>query len=248
MIYVDDRIGSKELQPIIRKVGIPCELTRLPYGDACFDGNGPKGTMSIGVERKKLNDMLNCIEDARYSSYQRPGMSMLYAKSFLAIEGLWAPGEAPGYEGRLMEGFRGGQSWGPLRTRHSSRGVLYSKLYRYLISIALSGVIITPSNGLYHTAFNICELYQYFQKKWNHHTSLIEVPKINLPDLSGKPSLALRWAACLDDVGPIKGVEAAAKFKTGINLAQADESDWMDIDGISAKLSRRIVKEIKGWR
>src|ERR1035441_2653948 len=87
MIYVDSRVGSKELFPIIQRIGVPCELTKLEYADACFEGRGPNGTIAIGVERKTLNDFLTCIEDARYVSHQRPGMAMMYTKSFLCLEG-----------------------------------------------------------------------------------------------------------------------------------------------------------------
>src|SRR5512140_926633 len=141
MIIVDSRIGSKELCPIIRRLGVPCELTQLEYGDAAMEGNGKGGKVVIGIERKTLHDMLHCIDDARYASHQRPGMARMYDVSILLIEGTWRPHE----NGLLMELFRGTQ-WGECRYR-SSR-VMYSKLYRYLLSVALSGVIITYTRDI----------------------------------------------------------------------------------------------------
>ncbi len=256
MIYVDYRRGSgadgkgnELLQPIIRKLGIACESADLPYGDVCFEGNGPKGPVTIGIERKTLHDLLQCIDDARFSGHQYVGMLKLYSKgcAYVCLEGLWAPGNGNGYDGMLMQGFRGGQSWGPLKN-NSRRPTLYSKLFRYVMSMQLSGVIVTQSNDLYHTAYNICEMYHYFQKKWNQHTSMLEVAKIAIPTLAGKPSLARRWASEITDIGVVHGMAAESLFKTGHAMANSDESDWMSIPGIGAVTAKKIVKEIRGWK
>ena len=247
MILIDSRVGSKELYPLIKQIGAPCELCQLEYGDVAFDGNGPHGSIAIGIERKTLHDMLQCIDDSRYAAHQRPGMLMLYSKSFLCLEGLWNPGNGNGFDGMLMEGFRNGQSWGPLRTR-GNRMVLYSKLYRYMMSVALSGVIVTQSTNIFQTAYNIVEMYEYFKKPWSKHTSLVEVQKLAIPDMTGKPSLTRRWASEITDVGVTISQEAERKFKTPVALANSDESDWMTLPGIGAPTARKIVKEIRGWK
>lgn len=256
MIYVDYRRGSgsdgkgKELlQPIIRKLGIPCESCELPYGDACFEGRGLKGPVSVGIERKTLNDMLNCIDDARYSGHQYIGMGKLYSPghAFMCLEGMWAPGNGNGWDGTLMQGYRGGQSWGPLKTSlGGTRKTLYSKLYRYMISVARAGVIITQSNDLFHTAYNICELYQYFQKK--NHTSMMEIHKPAIPVMNGKPTLTRKWADAIESIGVVYGTQATQMFKTPHALANSDESDWMRIEGIGPATAKKIVREIRGWK
>lgn len=247
MIQVDSRVGSKELLPIIQRLGVPCETVTLPYGDAAFEGNGPDGPITLGVERKTLHDMLNCIEDARYTAHQLVGMTKLYSKSFLILEGLWergTPGSA--LDGLLIQGFNHGASWGPLQ-QAGRRTPLYSKLYRYLISVQLSGVMITYSSNITQTACQIVEIQQYFQKKWREHTALRECQKLAIPSLSGRPSLCKRWANELTDVGVVHGEDAERLFHTGINLAQADETEWMTIPGIGVKTARQIVREIRGW-
>ena len=245
MILVDDRKGSAELLPIIQRTGAPCQLMRLEYGDACFEGNGPDGPITIGIERKTLHDMLACIEDSRYAAHQRPGMAALYSKSFLAIEGLWKCGDGD-YSGVLIQGFNQGSSWGPLRTS-GNRTVLYSKLYRYLVSVALSGVIITQSSSLAQTAYNIVELFGYFQKKWTDHTSLLEVQKLAIPVMNGRASLTRRWAEQCDDIGVKHGMEVDRYFKTPLQLATADETAWVSA-GVSPRLAKQTVKAIRGWK
>src|ERR1017187_1543587 len=138
MILVDAAVGSKELQPLIQGLGVHCEKLHLEYGDACFDGNGPNGPITIGIERKALHDLLQCIDDGRYAGHQRPGMARLYNKSILVVEGQWKPHDTSGI---LMEAHNG--SWHPCIYR--SKPVMYNKLYRYLLSINLAGVYIKQS-------------------------------------------------------------------------------------------------------
>jgi ERCC4-type nuclease len=255
MIQVDSRVGSGRdkkgeelLQPIIRRMGVPCETVTLAYGDAAFEGNGPDGPVTLGVERKTVHEMLDRVEDAHYTAQQLVGMKKLYSRSFLIIEGMWERG-TPGsqLDGLLIEGFNHGSSWGPLKPYgHGGRTPLYSKLYRYLISVSMSGVIITYSNSLTQTACQIVEIQQYFQKKWREHTALRECQKLAIPSLSDRPSLCKRWANELTDVGVVHGEEAERLFKTARNLANADESEWLTIPGIGVKTARQIVREING--
>jgi ERCC4-type nuclease len=255
MIYIDPRKGSGSdgkgnelLQPLIRKLGVPCESLKLICGDACFEGNGMGGPITIGIERKTLHDLLQCIEDARYVG-QRQNMLKMYSKgcTYLMVEGMMAPGDGNGFDGLAMQGHRRGQAWGPMKVR-GGRTPLYSKLYRYLMSVALSGVIITPSMDLPHTAYNIVEMYHYFQKKWNSHTSLLEVHKSAIPTMDGKPSLTRRWANDITDIGVAYSIAAEKIFPNAHALANSSESDWMRIDGIGPKTARKIIQEIRGWK
>lgn len=240
MIEVAREKGSKELLPYITRIGVQAELSGLQFGDFAFEGKGPKGSILIGVERKTLHDMLHCIDDSRYSAHQRPGMLAMYQKSYLILEGYWKPHE----NGTLMEGFEGGTKWGACKYRSSH--VLYSKLYRYLLSVSLSGVIVIYSRDIYHTAYNICECFHYFQKPWDKHTSLIEVQKLAIPDLRKKPSLVRRWASDLEGVGVIHSLAAERLFRTPLQLAQSDEMDWLRIPGIGVPTAQKIIKEIHG--
>lgn len=256
MIYIDykrgsgsDGKGNELLQPIIRKLGIPCETADLVYADAAFEGKGPNGTVTVGIERKTLNDMLNCIDDARFSDHQRTGMLSMYSKgcAYLCLEGLWGPGNGNGFDGTLMQGYRSGQSWGPLKLA-GNRRVLYSKLYRYLMSISISGVIITYSNDLFGSAYNICEMYQYFQKPWHQHTSLLELQKFAIPTLAGKATLVRKWATDLTGIGVVHSQEAERLFKTGFSLANSTEEDWLTLPGIGPATAKKVVREIRGMR
>lgn len=243
MILVDSRIGSVELLPHIKRLGVPTEKASLPFGDIAFEGQGREGTIAVGVERKTLHDMLNCIDDARYNGHQRLGMAEYYQVNFLLIEGLWKPHDP---HGTLMEGFKGGTSWAECRYR-SSR-VMYAKLRRYLFSVSLSGVHVLYTRDLVQTAFDICECWHYFQKPWRSHTSLLEMQKLNLPTLNGKPSLVRKWAADIDGIGVKHSQDAEQLFRKPVALANSEETDWLRIPGIGVKSAQSIVRQIMGVR
>lgn len=240
MILVDSRVGSKEMLPWLQRMGAKAELSSLEFGDACFEGNGREGRICIGVERKTMGDMLNCIDDARYAAHQRPGMLSMYNKSILIVEGVWKPETATGY---LMECVAQ-LTWRPFRQR--SQMTRYSKLFRYLLTIQFSGVGVIMSRDLEQTAYNITEIYAYFQKRWDDHTSLLEVQKLNIPDMRGKPTLVRRWASDLEGIGVKHSMDVEKEFKTAYALATADETQLVRIPGIGVKLAQSIVREIHG--
>ena len=250
MIIVDPRSGAEKgdttvdrLVSLIRRVGVLCEKGFLEFGDVAFEGNGPQGRIMIGIERKTLHDMLNCIDDARYSAHQKVGMGQMYQVSILMLEGCWKPHDPNGW---LMEGFDGGKSWGICKYRSSH--TLYTKLYNYLLSVQLTGTVVSLSRDLWGTAYNIVSIYQYFQKPWESHTSMLETQKLLIPDLRMKPSLVRRWAAEIDDIGVKHSLQAEELFKTPYNLAVSDESDWLKLPRLGVKTAQKIIRDIRGWR
>lgn len=236
----DKKKKNLDLIQHINRQQVPVQEFLLDEGDAAIEVNGPEGIILVGVERKRLHDMLNCVEDGRYNA-QRARMKDAYQVSVLMVEGHWKPHDPDGF---LMEGFSGGISWG----FHKPRGnrVLYSKLYRYLLSVALSGVIVQYSRDPFHTAFNLCEIYGWGQKKWDDHTSLREIHKIAIPTLNRKPSLVRKWANAIDSIGVKKSELAERHFRSPLALANADEKEWLRIPGIGVKTAQEIVGEI--WR
>jgi|SRR5579863_6880545 len=242
--YREDVREGQELIPHVSKVAlkrkIKVEKSDLPFADAAFEGYGPNGTLYVGIERKRIRDMLNSIDSARYSEVQMVGMKKLYGLSVLIVEGVWKPDNPTGYLMECLEAL----VWRPLR--NPQKLILYSKLFNYLIGVQLSGVVVIRSRDIEETAFQIVSLYQYFQKKWEDHTSLLEVHKLALPSLNGSPSLVRRWASDLEGIGVKHSQDAEKVFKSPINLARADERDWMRIAGIGYKTASQIVKEIWG--
>ncbi len=149
-------------------------------------------------------------------------------------------------QGILMEGFNGGTTWG--YCGYHSQRTMYHKLYRYLISVGLSGVIVSYSRDPFHTAFNICEWFHYFQKRWTEHTSLLEIQKVAIPTLNARPSLVRKWANDLEGIGTKLSGDAERLFKTPIRLANSEETDWLRIPGVGVKTAQSIVRELWGTK
>lgn len=241
MILLDSRTGSKELLPYVKQLGVPAQLETLEFGDVCFEGNTARGRGLVGIERKTLHDMLNSIDSSRYSGHQLPGMAQTYQQSFLIVEGLWKPHWPTGV---LMEGFNGGSTW--TNCRHRSSRTMYHSLRRYLFSVSLAGVVVLYSRNLEQTAYDVVELSHYFQKPWQSHRSLLQLQKMALPTLTGKPSVTRKWAADLDGIGSELSLDAERLFRTPIALAQADEAEWVKLRGVGALTAKRILQQIHG--
>lgn len=245
MIVLSHEKSSAELKPLIDKLGVPCEVYPLPYGDAAFQGNGPDGIIQVGIERKRLHDMLKCIDDSRYTGHQRVGMSQRYKASFLILEGLWRPHSESGL---LMEGFfdkEGRLRWAYCRP--GGQNVMCYKLSRYLMSVSLANVNITCTWDMAHTAYAVVDAYWYFQKRWSDHTSMRQMHSLVIPTLNTQPSLVRKWAFNIEGVGTDKSAHADNIFRTPVQLANASESDWLKISGMGVKTAQSIVRQINGW-
>jgi len=95
MIYVDSRVGSKELFAPLQALGLEVALTTLEFGDVCFEGKGPKTSLvEIGIELKTLGDAISSLRSGRLSGHQLPGLRQTYTHTWLILEGQWRHNEA----------------------------------------------------------------------------------------------------------------------------------------------------------
>ena len=75
MIWVDSRIGSKDLAAPLTRLGLPAELTTLPFGDIAFEGQGDdRGPLTVGIEFKVLTDLVQSLRSGRLVGHQVPGL------------------------------------------------------------------------------------------------------------------------------------------------------------------------------
>ena len=88
MLFVDYRAGSKELVAPLQAMGLPVEETTLDFSDVCFEGRGEGGKpVSIGIEFKKLPELVQSLRTQRFQGYQLKGMRTTFDYSYLFIEG-----------------------------------------------------------------------------------------------------------------------------------------------------------------
>lgn len=249
MILLDYREESpssrrkRELADIIRRFGVAVEITDLQFGDAAIQGYGEgRSSITVGIEMKRLHDALSCIDSGRIAGHQRIGMvhSGLYNEAYFLIEGMWRPHDPKGY---LMES-RDGKVW--YECKPSGRPVMYDKLRRYLFSVGRAGAQVIYTRDIVHTAFDLVQLYHYYQKK--DHTSMLQKQQFSIPVLTKKPPLIRRWAMEIEDVGLQKLDAVQHLFKTPQGLANSGELEWLAIPGVGLKTAQSIVAEIEGKR
>lgn len=89
-MYIDERAGSKDLISPLTDLGLPVKGDFLEFGDIAFVGRGEKGaSVSIGIEHKKLNDLVQSLNTDRLAGHQLPGLVINYDRAWLIVEGDW---------------------------------------------------------------------------------------------------------------------------------------------------------------
>lgn len=87
-LFVDTQVGSCDLVEPLRKLHLDIVPTRLESGDLMFEGRGVKGApVLVGIEFKKLGELIDAFRSARLQGFQVPRMRETYQQSYLLIEG-----------------------------------------------------------------------------------------------------------------------------------------------------------------
>lgn len=112
MLLVDPRAGSCELVAPLTAAGLPVEQTVLDYGDLAFMGRGVGGAeVWIGVEHKRLSDLVQSLTTDRLTGHQLPGLVTTYDRAYLVIEGEWDTDGA----GRVVAPGKWRGRWSPVK-------------------------------------------------------------------------------------------------------------------------------------
>jgi len=234
MILVDDRIGSRELVDQGLLPPSIAVLSRLEYGDFCFDGNSDGNTVLIGIERKTVGDLCSCIADHRFVGHQLPGLLDNYQVVYLLVEGIMAVSP----DGRLIH--RNGKKW--YEAEAGVMGFTYQQVVNYMNTIAIqSGVRLLSTIDLLTTAMTVKALHSWWQKDWDKHQSLAGVHSKR----SQNGSTLFRMLLQLEGIGPKLARVAAKHFGSLINVAVSDLSEWKKLDGVGDKLGNKIVKQLR---
>jgi ERCC4-type nuclease len=252
MVVVDDRIGSRDLIEPLKALGVPCELSRLEFGDVMFLGVGASGEpVPIAVEVKTLNDLLSCVVSGRFLGHQLPGLLRDYDHVWLVVEGVYRANPADG----ALE-TRRGRDWHPVG--HGRQRWMFRSLDKWLTKLEVrAGVKIRRTGSRDETARTISALYNWWQESDDHtlddldrSTQLALATKVaNEGGGSGawlgeKPKAAgivRRIAAELPGIGVEKSGMVAGEFGTVQEMVLAPEPVWRSLPGIGKTLASRIV-------
>lgn len=258
MISVDRRDGSSPHALTLRRLGAATQVEELPFGDFAFstESGGPGDRPAvIGVELKRLSDLLQCIGDSRYSGHQLPGMLELYDFSYLIVEGMWRPSESGS-----LEVYRHGQ-W--RLVSHGRRTYTYKEVDSFLTTLAVKSrefhggpVMVRRTSTEYETAYSIYNLYRWWTgKSWSQHQSLTGLHIATDPRLEqlnsdsrmlkrkrDRPEHFMKTVAIQQPkVGYGKLDEIVERFGSARIMANATEAEWAAVPGIGPKIAKLIV-------
>lgn len=239
---VDTRAGSGPLIPLLQRRGVKgVEAATLLYGDIAIDGNGPEGMpIAVGVEYKKLGDMLQCIDNGRFVGHQLPGMLDCYNVIWLVVEGIWRENPASG----ILEVPRG-PIWSPIRSGNGH--AMASSLVGFLMTMEQKvGIRVMRTGTQSQTLDWLFHLNKWWTSKtYEEHRAHLAFDNSQALALISRPGLVRRISKELPGLGIGKSGPVARRFPTVLDMVLASESDWAAIEGIGKVMAHRIVKAIQ---
>lgn len=181
MIRLDPRAGSGHYAKPLRALGVTVrDTTHLRSGDASWLGHGPADTfLRVGVEIKKVNDLLACILDNRFTGLQLPRMMEDgYGIIYLLVEGVTRPSPEgliqkglviPGRDPRVKI----------VKFLDAHRRLMYQGVDGFLTTLEQkAGVIVLRTFDEAETVATLRSRYLWWQKEWDQHKSLTPMLKL----------------------------------------------------------------------
>ena len=216
-------------------LGIRVPITE---GDLVFYTHDQK---PIWIERKKIRDLATCVcFSHRLNTQLRRGQeaAVEYQWMYLLVEGLWRPAE----DGLIEEARRGG--WELLDLTGNGSYVEYARIDNYLNTLGVvEGITVKRANTEHESAKVVLDLYHWWQKPIEQHTSTRQVQKPVVFG-GGQISLLRRWASELPGIGLELSGRVEEEFGCIHNLVMADVKDWQEIEGIGKVKAQKIVEAI----
>jgi ERCC4-type nuclease len=238
VITLDDRVGAVELLKHF-PAGM-AEVSRLQFGDAMFVGNGAEGPCLVGVERKRIGDLVNSIANGRLSGHQLIGLCNAYNVTYLVVEGLYRPAPKDG----LLEVWRHGH-WGPLemgKRRFMARDVwAYLETWRMVMGVGIWHTASPDETAHWIRAIH----YWWTHKDWAEHRGHLQPqtrPEVELV----RHTLVRRVAQQLKGVGWERAKTVDGAFRSVMEMVAAGPEDWAEMEGFGDKLSHSVVAELRG--
>lgn len=247
ILFVTTSPNDDDLAKALGSLAIRCSVP----SDVCFWGKDDDGgVLKIAVERKKVGDLAQCINDGRlihqaqiakengidvFCLVAEVGTIRSNPDDGLLEMSVW------GINPRTM---RRAEIWQPVKPT-----ITYSRFDQYLTELDyLIGVIVKRSSDVKETVAIIKALWDNFQTPPSKHGSLHQI--YTQPNQEGvllvRPSLVRRVAKELDGVGWERSRAVADKFGSVRELVDASVKDWREIEGIGKKTAEKVVRAING--
>ena len=242
VLYIDTAVGSKELEPILRRRGVKCELyPRLP-ADFALIGRGKGGRdWKIGVERKTLGDLGSSLMMDRLFGTQLPRMIEEYDRIWLIVEGIFRPGGDDAIEvwrGREWVASRVPLTWSQLQ----------GWLLTYDEAVGGKGRRWRTSSD-HETVAWLGALLRWWGKPYHRHSGHIAI-ELNTPMPSSvhamirKPNQVQVSAFSLPKLGAKTALKVGRYFASVHEMMTASQAEWRKA-GVGAKDAKTVWDAIR---
>jgi len=242
MVIIDRRAGSEALA-YCRSLRDCSTLSTLEFGDVALTGHGPNSsTISVGVEVKSVDDLLQSIGNGRLAGTQIPGMLKLYDYSWLAVHGSIRPST-----NNYLEIYKYGK-WRNYEIGQTP--VPYSYLEGFMFTLQMmSPVKVKWCYDLEEVATWVAVYDRWLSKPWEKHRGLTVFDKSreNLAPVGADPVEAqiAKTAASIPGLDWVRGWNAAKHFDSVEQMMDAGADEWQQIKGIGPVIAKSVVSTIK---
>lgn len=245
MIFIDDRAGSAELQPLFPN-GTPTVISRLDAADFMFYTNGPEGKpWAVGFERKTVQDFLSSEFSGRMGE-QLEKLGRDYQLAFIVLEGVWRIGAAGRIEVLLHDEERLGKyeqgQW--VEARAGNRGLDHRTFLGFIVTAqVMTGVRFLYTRSKLETVTTVAAAYSWGLKEWEEHRSHLTAHRPASP--WKRPTLQWMWAAELPGIGPKRAKAVCKAFGTPEAMVNATVEEWLAVEGVGPTIAKRMVAVMK---
>lgn len=258
-LLVDYRVGSKDLYPLLVRLGVKAEIAKPPtellFGDFCWAGKGQEGMVEVGVERKNVYDFVSSMRENRLSGHQVKGMVETYDVRYLLLEGEWTIDGDGGVWAQNKW-----KSWKKLEPGRS-RAVGYGEMLGFISALVnQAGFNLVRSSGVEESAYWLKSLWSWWQKEWDEHEAL-GIGGVGGAFVGGKGQGGVRvvdadggWelASRLPGLGLKRAKQVSRRFSTARGMARfigkAEVKDWEKVEGVGKEGARKIVEWVDRQR
>ena len=239
MIYTSSLPNDQDMIKALGSMATPVNL----FTDACFSSIDDK---VIAIERKKLGDLAQCINDGRFLFQMQTCKAAGADYLCIILEGRYRRNPEDGLLEIPVWGFnprtnRRAEIWEPIRPT-----MMFSRFTQFLWELPfLAGIFVLRSDNVRGTADIILSLYDWFQRP--DHSSLNQIFKTPTPTVQlVRPSLVRRIASELPGIGWGRSGVVATHFSTVKSMIEADWKEWASLDGIGKKTAQKVVQSLGG--
>lgn len=239
-VLIDDRAGSKDLilKPCLKGIA---ELARLNFGDVLIAGNGPKGSVAVGIEVKSIWDLVSSAANGRLMDTQITGMLGDYSHCWLLVYGSWRAGRKDG----LLHIQRGKDRWEMFKLGKAC--LPYSFVEHLFTEITMMGVHVATVPSEYDAAEWVAAMASWWNKRWTDHkasrTFDHSSAEARLRPVMLDPRVRSRAeiASKLPGVGFERAIAAAKHFKSVREMMNAPSSEWLKVPGIGKGIAKSVA-------